>query len=105
MKELIEGVDVKMGGSTWIVPALSLGQIKRLKNKINGLHKIGEELTDEQIQDIGDIVHSAMSRNYPEVTRSEVEDMVDLANLQQVIKAVMAQSGLVQSGEAKAVNR
>jgi len=105
MTDLIQGVAVTMGRKEWIIPALSLGQIRRLTGKIEGIAKHGSMLTEQQVSDVCEIVHAALKRNYPEVTIEDVEEMVDMGNMRNVIKAVMGQAGLVPTGEAAAVNR
>ena len=102
---MIEGVKISMGGNTYEVPALSFGQIKRLMPTIGQISTDAKGgMSDTQMVAMGDIVHAALSRNYPDVTRDQVDDMLDLRNAPEVIKAVMGQSGLVSSGEAQAGN-
>jgi hypothetical protein len=103
--QLIDGTTVKMGGRDWVVPALSLGQIRRLATKIEGLATISNMLTGDQVSNVCEIVHAALSRNYPDLTLEQVEDMVDMGNMRQVIQTVMGQAGLVAKGEAGAGNR
>lgn len=100
MPEIIDGVKIKMGGKEYEVPALSFGQLRRLMPKIASLSAIGADIQPEQMDAITEIVHAALSRNYPDITREAVEDMIDLRNAGAVISAVMGQSGLVPSGEA-----
>jgi hypothetical protein len=100
-----DGAKVRIGGKEWIIPALSLGQIRRLKEKISGLSNLSSMMTDEQVNDVCEIVHTALKRNYPDLALAEVEDMVDLGNMRNVIQAVMGQSGLVSTGEAGAGSR
>lgn len=102
---MIDGAKIKMGDQEWIVPALSFGQLKRLMPKINKLSTVSSDMDDEQMDAITDVVQAAMSRNYPDMTVEKVADMLDMANAGQVVRAVMGQSGLVQSGEAQAGNR
>ncbi|QDD62647.1 hypothetical protein EJD96_00060 (plasmid) [Herbaspirillum seropedicae] len=101
--QLIDGAQVKMGGKEWVIPALSLGQIKRLAPKIESLANMSNMLTSDQVSNVCEIVHAALKRNYPDVTIEEVEDMVDMGNMRQVIQTVMGQAGLVARGEAQAV--
>ena len=104
-QKMIDGAPVKMGGKEWVVPALSLGQIKRLAPKIEGLATLSNMLTADQVTNVCEIVHAALKRNYPELTLEEVEDMVDMANMRAVIQTVMGQAGLVAKGEAEAGKR
>jgi len=48
------------------------------------------------------VIHSAMVRNYPELSLADVEELLDLSNLQTTFLSVMAASGLQKkSGEAE----
>lgn len=100
MAEIIDGVKIKMGGKEYEVPALSFGQLRRLMPKIESLSSLGATVTAEQMDAIGELVFEALKRNYPDITREAVEDMIDLRNAGAVIAAVMGQSGLVSKGEA-----
>ncbi|WP_155835256.1 hypothetical protein [Herbaspirillum sp. RV1423] len=103
--ELIDGIEVKMAGKTWVIPALSFKRLKQLRPKIAALAALNTLPEEEVIDDVCVIVHAAIIRNYPEVTLDEVQEMVDMSNMQRVIKAVMGQSGLVEKGEAGAGSR
>lgn len=98
---MIEGVKVMMGGKEWIVPALNLKQVRTLLPKIQDLPENAAEFRDDHIDGIVDVIHGALSRNYPEATREEVEDMVDLRNFQGIIMAIMAVSGLVVTDQGE----
>jgi ribosomal protein L18E len=100
-----EGKTIKAGGKEWIIPALTFKQLKRLRDKLSKLSIKSNGIPEpEQLDVIVEVVHASLSRNYPEVTLEEVEDMIDMDNVLTVLGAVMGQSGLVQaqSGEAKA---
>jgi hypothetical protein len=99
---MIDGITVKMGGKEWVVPPLTLKQLRKLEPKLAGLNQ-GMSPTDMKgLDDVVEILHAALSRNYPELTSDEVEDLVDMGNFLQAIQAVMGISGLKKSGEAEA---
>jgi translation elongation factor EF-4 len=95
-----EGVPQKMGGKIWIIPALSFKQLKQLRERIAKLNVEGDDISDESIEAASLIVHAALSRNYPQLTVEEVEDLIDMRNLKAVIEATMGIAGLVRTGEA-----
>ena len=99
-----EGVPVMIAGKEWIIPALNLTTIKRLRPQIDSLASIAMDMniTDKQIDVFIEIIHSALARNYPEITKENVADMVTFANATPIISAVMGVSGFVSSGGAKA---
>src|SRR5260370_12541188 len=101
--QLIDGVSIRMGGRDWIVPALTFGQIKRLRGRLEILPAEPGVLSGAQIDAIIDVVHPARPRSYPALTVEEVgEHLLDLGNMATVIKPIMTASGLVPSGEAEA---
>ena len=100
---MIDGHPVKMGGKDYTVPALSFKQLRQLQPAIALIGNIGSVPTDEQMSAVVDIVHAALSRNYPELDKDGVEDQLDLSNIRPVLEAVMGAAGLTK-GEAKAGN-
>ena len=101
---MIPGVKIAMGGEDWMIPPLTLGQLRRLMPKIQTLVGIGAEMNDEQIGVLVEIVVCALQRNYPELTAETVAELLDLGNASRVLSAVLTGSGLrpVRPGEALA---
>ena len=100
MAELLDGAVVRMGGRDWTVPPLTFRQLRRLQPQLERLARINAAATPEQIGAVSEIVQAALSRNYPDITVDEVEDMLDLGNAGRVITAILSGSGLVP-GEAQ----
>lgn len=102
----IDGITVRMGGADYVVPALTLRQLKKLKDKLGALRQISPLAASEgQLEPLVDVIHAALSRNYPDLTREEMEDLIDLGNIGQLVAAVVNVSGLVPKGEVKAGDR
>jgi hypothetical protein len=97
---MIPGVAVAMGGQDWIVPPLTLGQLRRLMPKVRQLTEIGASMGEPQINVLIDIVTAALQRNYPETTPDKVENLLDLGNASAVLNAVLTGSGLKPGGAA-----
>jgi hypothetical protein len=97
---MIPGVAVAMGGQDWIVPPLTLGQLRRLMPKVRQLTEIGASMGEPQINVLIDIVTAALQRNYPETTPDKVENLLDLGNASAVLSAVLTGSGLKLGGAA-----
>jgi hypothetical protein len=95
---MIPGVAVAMGGQDWIVPPLTLGQLRRLMPKVRQLTEIGASMGEAQIAVLVDIVTAALQRNYPEMTPDKVENLLDLGNASAVLNAVLTGSGLKLDG-------
>jgi hypothetical protein len=95
---MVPGVTVTMGGQDWVVPPLTLGQLRRLMPKVRQLTEIGASMGEAQISVLVDIVTSALQRNYPELTTNEVENLLDLGNASAVLNGVLTGSGLRPGG-------
>lgn len=100
------GISIAMGGRDWVVPALTLGQLVALHDKIQDIATVSApELTPAQVEDFVAIVHAAVARNYPEVTREQLRDeLIDLGNAREIMVAILTGSGLRPAvpGEEKA---
>ena len=84
---MFEGVKKTIGGDEYIIPALSLSQVKALKDTI-------QKLKMDDYDGMAAIIHAAMSRNYPEITLEKVTDILDLNNILEITEAVTNFSGL-----------
>lgn len=98
-----EGTTITMGGKEWVIPALSLGQVRRLQPILEQIPiQADGVLTAETIDNSIAVIHAAMSRNYPDITLRDVEEMVDLRNIRPIFQAILGLSGLMPSGEVVA---
>jgi hypothetical protein len=100
---MIPGVTIAMGGRDWLVPPLTLGQLRRLMPKLRQLTEIGAQMGEDQIGVLIELVTAALQRNYPDTTESEVESLLDLGNAANVLNIILTGSGLKTKGEAAAV--
>jgi hypothetical protein len=101
---MLPGVSIAMGGQDWIVPALTLGQLRRLMPKIKQLTHVGADMAPEQILIMTEVVAAALQRNYPDITEERVEnELLDLGNAHEVVRAIMTGSGLKPRPETAAV--
>ncbi len=103
--EMIEGVEMKVGRRLLVIPALNFRSLKRLAPQLGVLAAIDQgstaAITDEQYAAMLDVVHAAILRNYPNMSREQLEEDFDLGNAAKIVRAVMTGSGLTQSGEGK----
>jgi hypothetical protein len=90
----IPGVEVAMGGDNWLIPPLTLGQLRRLMPKVRQLTEVDATMGESQIGVLVEIVATALRRNYPDVTPETVENLLDLGNAGAVLNAVLTGSGL-----------
>ena len=91
---MVPGVTIAMGGRDWVIPPLTLGQLRRLMPKVRQLTEIGASMGETQISVLVEIVAAALQRNYPEATADMVENLLDLGNASAVLNAVLTGSGL-----------
>lgn len=97
-----KGVAIEIAGVVYIIPALTLRSVQALQERLT---KYTGQLNAESVELVLDTVHAALARNYPDMTRDAVADMVDLSNMAALMNAVMGVSGLVErndTGEAVA---
>ena len=103
---MIEGVQISLGGKEYIVPALNFRQLRELKEPMSKLNATANGIPDDVAFDAGlSIIEAAIKRNYPDITREQVEEMIDLSNFKIILPAIMGASGLVKTstlGEAVA---
>lgn len=94
---MIPGITITMDGREWVVPPLTLGQLRRLMPKVRQLTEIGAQMGETQICVLVEIVAAALQRNYPDATAEAVENLLDLGNAGGVLNAVLTGSGLTPS--------
>jgi hypothetical protein len=97
-----DGIAVTIEGREFIVPPLCLRDIKRLlpvMESIEGLPPIG------MLDALVDIIHTALARNYPELTKDELEGMLDPINIKAISDRVMEASGLKKKDEPEAADQ
>ena len=104
MAELIDGVLINIGTKTYTVPPLNFKRLRLLKPEIELLAGVSGAPSAEQMDAMIQIIHSALERNYPELSKEDVEEMLDLGNAPKVLNAIMGVAGFQASGETTAVN-
>ena len=86
------GIPLYFGDQPLIIPPLSLGALEQLQDRLANMR---EDMGDpEYIGTVIDTVHAALGRNYPDMTREEVADLIDLENMQEAMACAMDVSGL-----------
>lgn len=85
-----------------LVPALSLAQFEQFAEKLSSFEKMGEDpvaaVKGGMLKDAVEIVHAAVSRNYPDMTVEDVRALIDLRNLPEFVAAATGTSA-VSKGE------
>jgi hypothetical protein len=95
------GKVINLGGVDYVVPAIALGALKLLAPRLATLDLGATGMpTAEDLDTIVDMTLAALNRNYPEMKRKELEDLIDLGNLKEIVDVVAGQSALVARGKA-----
>jgi hypothetical protein len=87
---MIPGITITLGDRDWLVPPLTLVQVREALPRVKelaGIHP--SELGSEQLTLLAEVITTAMQRNYPDLTVAEVEGMLDLSNTPVVLAAVL----------------
>lgn len=87
--ELLDGVNLRIGRRDYIVPPLNLRGVKRAQALMSLLEGDGPDSVDAALE----VIQLAVNRNYPEVTREQLEEDIDLGNLANLVQAVLAVAG------------
>ena len=88
----VKGVPVDLGGTTYIVPPLSLGAMEQLLPRLLEFKATAANIKDVAV--VVDAAHAALKRNYPALEREVVADLIGLENMMDIMEAVMDVSGL-----------
>lgn len=99
--ESVAGVEFDFGGGrVYTIPPLSLGGLQALQGQLGELYN-----TSALEPATGAIVvkatHTALRRNYPDITLEDVAELVDLGNMYDVISCVLDVAGLRRKTEVE----
>jgi hypothetical protein len=100
---LFAGTKITIDGEDLIIPALSLGQLRNGINKVMETHDtlLAEGKIFDAMDLRGEVIFSALTRNYPDYTKDKLFDFLDLSNTTQLWLSILGQSGFAP-GEAEA---
>lgn len=87
-----QGIPFNFGGRVLVIPPLSLGAAENLQGRLSALDE--GAISAEYISTVIDSVHAALGRNYPDMMREEVAQLIDLENMQEVMACAMDVAGL-----------
>lgn len=104
---MIKGIKFDFGSCVLVLPPMSLGAIENMQER---LESYTGGTSKEDLAVVVDAATAALRRNYPEMTRAQVGELIDLANVHEVFEALMDIGGLKRkeqeaaeaSGEAPA---
>jgi hypothetical protein len=100
---VIKGITIDLGGADYVVPPLSIGALERLQDRLNTFQG---GMDKEAVALMVDVAEAALKRNYPDITRDIIVEIMDVSNMEDIFAAVMDVSGLkrkaIDAGEAPA---
>lgn len=88
----IKGTEVEMGGETFVVPPLNLASLEQLEDRLAAF--TGDVFKAEQRAIAIDATLAALRRNYPDMTRERLAELLDVGNMARVVAAVMGVSAI-----------
>jgi hypothetical protein len=103
-----DGVKFTLGGTDYIVPPLTLKQLRKLRPELALMRQVeGNDarfLDDDVLDAVCTIALTSLQRNYPEMDVDTLTDLVDVTTVGPLIQAVMGVSGVEKAkpGEASA---
>ena len=89
-----KGIPKELGGVTYIIAPLPLGALEQLQAQ--GVALEGNINDPKQVTTVIDMAYIALRRNYPDMTREQVGELIDLGNMGEVFEAVMDVSGALR---------
>ncbi len=97
---MIPGIDFNFGGGrVYTIPPLTLGALEGLQQRFAALQQ-GAPTDPANVATVLDATHLALRRNYPDLTRDQVAELVDLGNMSEVLIAVLDVAGLHRKAAA-----
>jgi hypothetical protein len=87
------GVPFTLGGQAYVVPPLSLGAIEEFEAAIEGFEAMP---TMQQLRFVVDLAHRALRRNYPELQRAELAELIDIGNAFALFATILQVAGLIR---------
>jgi hypothetical protein len=102
--EMIPGIDFDFGGGqVRTIPPLSLAALRRMQGALGKLSAVGA-LEPEAIDTVIKATHAALRRNYPDISEDDVAELIDVANMHEVIACVLDVAGVKRKAGEEAKN-
>ncbi|MFX5061062.1 hypothetical protein ABTC45_17950 [Acinetobacter baumannii] len=89
------GSTVVVDGQPFVFAPLSLGAVEKLLPAL-------QSFKPDDVGTVIDVAHKSLKRNYPDITRDDVAEMLFMDQLTEVMEAVMSVSGLKGNDDSAA---
>jgi hypothetical protein len=87
---MIPGTVVAIGGEDFIVPPLSIARLREFLPRLQELSGLdATQMGVAQLEAPVAIITAALQRNYPDLTKEKVEEILDLGNALPVLNAIL----------------
>lgn len=108
--ELLDGVEVRIGRQTYIMPPLPLKPLRTMllplyADAIKMLDRTEGQSPEEIMADVSSynekvvaVIHAALKRNYPDLTPDQIEEEIDLETSRKLLEKLREISGLKPVG-------
>lgn len=97
---MIPGVEYDFGGGRiYMIAPLSLGALEIMQERLAELPTLSS-VDPVAVKTMVDATHMAMRRNYPDIKRSEVAELVDVSNIGEVYECLLDASGVRRKAQA-----
>lgn len=96
------GTAIEIDGQPMYFAPLSLGALETHQADIESFGTAGVKFGV-----VIDMAHKSLKRNYPDITREQVGDLIDVQNMQEVMTCIVSAAGLTKKagdGAAEAGN-
>ena len=88
---MIKGIVITLGDKDYVVPPLNLGTLEIMQERLEQFRGGADK---ESIATVLDASFAALKRNYPDITREQVAEIVGLENMIELMQAIMDISGM-----------
>jgi hypothetical protein len=90
---MVRGIPLILGdGKEYIVAPLTLGALEDYGDALNNIGSLDRASVATTI----DVTLASLKRNYPDITREQVRELIDVENMDKVFQACMDVSGLMR---------
>jgi hypothetical protein len=94
MTHKIPGVEIALGENTYVVPPLNFRLLQEYSTQLALVNQGKSFLTDpDTAVAYVDVITASLQRNYPDLTRDDVLDRLDIKNAQAAILSILGISG------------
>lgn len=90
---MVRGIPLMLGdGKEYTVAPLTLGALEDYGDALNNIGALDKASVATTI----DVALASLKRNYPDMTREQVRNLIDVENMDRVFQACMDVSGLLR---------